>query len=79
MAVPSTSRPLTELDQIQILNEVLEDESISEYSSDDDSVFDIDYTQFVTPGTVVFSDSDCDNGRRGQQDDIVRAGVVSNK
>jgi hypothetical protein len=55
MAGPSTSHALKELEQIQVLNEVL-DEIICEYSSDDDSVFDNDYTQLVTPGTSVISD-----------------------
>jgi hypothetical protein len=46
MAGPSTSRVLTELEQIKVLNEVLDDETISEYSLDDDIVFDYDYTQW---------------------------------
>jgi hypothetical protein len=43
-ADPSTSCALKELEQIQVLNEVLDDENISECSLDDDSVFDNDYT-----------------------------------
>jgi hypothetical protein len=37
MAGPSTSRALTEVEQIIVLNEVLDDETLSNYSSDDDS------------------------------------------
>jgi hypothetical protein len=44
MVGPSTSCALTELEQIEVLNEVLDDETINEYSSDDDNVFDYDYT-----------------------------------
>jgi hypothetical protein len=35
---PASSRALTELEQIEVLNEVLDDETISEYSSDDERV-----------------------------------------
>jgi hypothetical protein len=62
MASPSTSCVITELEQLQVLNEVLDDENISECSLDDDSVFDNDYTQLVIPGTHVISDSESDNG-----------------
>jgi hypothetical protein len=41
---------------MQVLNEVLDDEHISECSSDDDSVFDNYYKQLVAPGTQVISD-----------------------
>jgi hypothetical protein len=58
MAGPLTSRALTEHEQIEVLNKVLDNETISEYSSDNDSVFDYDYTQLVTPGTHVISDSE---------------------
>jgi hypothetical protein len=61
MARPSTSPALGELEQLQVLNEVLDDEIISECSSDEDSVFNNDYTQLVTPGTQVISDSDSDD------------------
>jgi hypothetical protein len=79
MAGPSTSRALMELEQIEVLNEVLDDENISEYSSDDDNVFDNDYTQLVTPGTHVISDSD--NGSDERREEIVRVGLggVSSK
>jgi hypothetical protein len=39
MAGPSTSRALVELEEVQVLNEVLDDETVSDYSLDDDSVF----------------------------------------
>jgi hypothetical protein len=45
-----------ELEQIQVLNEILDDENTGEFSLDDDSVFDSDYTQLVTLGTHVISD-----------------------
>jgi hypothetical protein len=51
MAGLSTSHALTELEQMQVLNQDLDDENISEYSWDNDSVFDSDFTQFVTPGS----------------------------
>jgi hypothetical protein len=50
------SRELRELEQIEVLNKVLDDETISEYSSDDDSVFGYDYIQFVTPGTHMITE-----------------------
>jgi hypothetical protein len=81
MSGPSISRVLTELQQIEVLNEVLDDETISEYSSDDDSVFDCDYTQLVTPGTLVISDSESDNGTDERQQEIIHirlGGVCSN-
>jgi hypothetical protein len=68
MAGPSTSRALTELEQIEFLNEVLDHETISEYSSDDKSVFDYDYTQLVTAGTHDISDSESDNGTDVRQE-----------
>jgi hypothetical protein len=37
MVGPSTSRALTEVEQMIMLNEVLDDETLSNYSSDDDS------------------------------------------
>jgi hypothetical protein len=61
MASPSTSHALRQLQQMQGLNEVLDNENISEYSSEDDSVFDNDSTQLMTPGTHVTSDSESDN------------------
>jgi hypothetical protein len=54
------SRSLTEAEQIELLHEILDEESISEYSSDNDSEFDVDYTRLVTPGTHVISDSESD-------------------
>ncbi|XP_021913223.1 piggyBac transposable element-derived protein 4-like [Zootermopsis nevadensis] len=81
MAGPSTSCAFMELEEIQVLNEVLEDESVSEYTSDDDGVFDNDYTQFVTPGTHVISDSESDNDSEEIQEEIVHVGLggVSSK
>jgi hypothetical protein len=46
---------------MQGLNEVLDNENISEYSSEDESVFDNDSTQLMTPGTHVIRDSESDN------------------
>jgi hypothetical protein len=43
MASPSTSRALMEVEQMTVLNEVLDDERLSNYSSDDDSASDYDY------------------------------------
>jgi hypothetical protein len=51
----STTHALTELEQIQVLNE-LSEENIGEYSLDDESVFGSNYRQLVTPGTHVISD-----------------------
>jgi hypothetical protein len=69
---------LTELEQIEVLNEVLDNETISEYGLDDDSVFDYDYTRLVTPGTHMISESD--NGSDKRQKKIVHVGLggVSN-
>jgi predicted thioesterase len=53
MAGPSTSCSLTEVEQIEFLHEILGEESISKYSLDNGSEFDIDHTQLVTPGTHV--------------------------
>jgi hypothetical protein len=43
MAGPSTSRALMEVEQITMLNEVLDDKTLSNYSSDDDSASDYDF------------------------------------
>jgi hypothetical protein len=51
MAGPSTSCALTELEQVPVLNEGLDDENIDELSSDDDSIFDSDYSIFVSDYT----------------------------
>jgi hypothetical protein len=51
MGSSSTGYVLTELGQVQVLNGVLDNENVGEFSSDDDSVFDSDYTQLVTPST----------------------------
>jgi hypothetical protein len=74
MAGPSTSRALTELEHIEVLNEVL-DETISEYSSDDENVFDCDYTQLVTAGTHAISDSESDNATDERQEEIIHVGL----
>jgi hypothetical protein len=65
------------VEQIEYLREILDEESISEYSSDSDSDFDVDYTQLVTPGTHVISESDRDE----TQEEIVQVelGGVSSK
>jgi hypothetical protein len=60
MSGASTSCYLTEAEQTALLYEVLDEETVSEYSSDSDSDIDPDYTQFVTPGTCAISDSDTD-------------------
>jgi hypothetical protein len=39
-----------------------DNENIIEYSSDDDSIFGSAYTQLMTAGTKVVSDSERDNG-----------------
>jgi hypothetical protein len=79
MASLSSCHVLMELEQIQVLNGVL-DENIGEYSLDDDSVFDSDYTQLVTPETHMISDSEGDNDSDEQQENInVGLGEVSNK
>jgi hypothetical protein len=74
MAGPS-SHALTELEQIEVWNEVLDDETISEYRSDDDSLFDYDYTQLMTPGTHMISDCESDNGTDEKQEEIVHIGL----
>jgi hypothetical protein len=53
MAGPSRSRAMTGVEQETVLNEVLDDEILSNYSSDDDSVSDYDYTQLVPPEAIV--------------------------
>ncbi|PNF31583.1 hypothetical protein B7P43_G00790 [Cryptotermes secundus] len=58
MAGPSTSRALTEVEQVTALNEVLDDETLSNYSSDDESASDYDYTQLVPPETISASERD---------------------
>jgi hypothetical protein len=47
MAGPSTSRALTEVEQMTVLNEVLDDETLSNYSSDDDSASDYDFILYM--------------------------------
>jgi hypothetical protein len=74
VAGPSTSRAPRELEQLHGLNEVLDDENISEYSSDDDNVFDND-TQIMTPETHVSSDSESDNGSEERQKKNVNVGL----
>jgi hypothetical protein len=43
---------------VYVLNKILDNEKIGEFSWDDDGVFDSDYTHFVTPGTHMFNDSE---------------------
>jgi hypothetical protein len=57
-----------EVEQVEYLHEILGDGSSSEYSSDIDNEFDVDYTQLVTPGTHVISESDSDE----TQDEIIQ-------
>jgi hypothetical protein len=47
MAGPSTSRALTEVEQMTVLNEVLDDETQSNYSSDYDSASDYDFILYT--------------------------------
>jgi hypothetical protein len=61
MAGPSTIRTLTGVEKVTVLNEVLDDESLSNYSSDDDSASDYDYTQLVPPETISASKYDIDH------------------
>jgi hypothetical protein len=61
MAGPSTSCALTEVEQETKLNEVLDDEILSNYSSNDDSVSDYDYTQVVPPEAISANESDSDH------------------
>jgi hypothetical protein len=61
MAGPSRSRALTEVKQETMLTEVLDDEILSNYSSDDDSVSDYDYTQLVAPEAISANESDSDH------------------
>ncbi|XP_023725727.1 piggyBac transposable element-derived protein 4 [Cryptotermes secundus] len=60
MASPSTSHALTEVEQVTVLKEVLDDEILSNYSSDDESASDYDYTQLVPPQTISDSERDSD-------------------
>jgi hypothetical protein len=48
MAGPSTSRVLTELEQLHILNEFLDAENIGEFSFNNKSISNSDCTQLVT-------------------------------
>jgi hypothetical protein len=61
MAGPSRSRALTEVEQETMLIEVLDDEILSNYSSDDDSVLDYVYTQLVPPEAISANESDSDH------------------
>jgi hypothetical protein len=47
MAGPSTSRALMEVEQMTVLNEVLDDETPSNYSSNDDSASDYDFILYT--------------------------------
>jgi formylmethanofuran dehydrogenase subunit E-like metal-binding protein len=47
MAGPSTGRVLTKVEQMTMLNEVLDDETLSNYSSDDDSASDYDFILYT--------------------------------
>jgi hypothetical protein len=47
MAGPSTSRALMEVKHMAMLNEVLDDETLNNYSSDDDSASDYDFILYM--------------------------------
>jgi hypothetical protein len=47
MAGPSTSRALTEVEQMTVLNKVLDDETLGNYSSDNDSASDYDFILYT--------------------------------
>jgi hypothetical protein len=47
MAGPSTSCVLMEVEQMTVLNKVLDDEILSNYSSDDDSALDYDFILYT--------------------------------
>jgi hypothetical protein len=47
MAGLSTSHALTEVKQMTVLNEVLDDETLSNYTSDDDSALDYDFILYT--------------------------------
>jgi hypothetical protein len=56
--------------QVQVLNEILDDENIDEFSLADNTSFASVYTQFVTPGTHVISDNESDNSGNEQKENI---------
>lgn len=68
---------LKELEKAEVLNAVLDDENIGGFRSNA-TIFDSEYTQLVTPGTHVISDSESDNGS-DKQDVNVGSGEVSHK
>jgi hypothetical protein len=47
MAGPSTSHVLMEVEQMTMLNEVLDDKTLSNYSSDDESASDYDFLLYT--------------------------------
>jgi hypothetical protein len=56
--------------------------NVCEFSSDDDSDLDIDYTQLVTPGIRVINDNEGDNnGSDEQKEEIINVALrgVSNE
>jgi hypothetical protein len=69
MAGPSTSHALTELDQVQALNAVLNNENTGEFNLDDDSVLHSNYTQLVIAGTHVYSNCESGNGSDEQEEE----------
>jgi hypothetical protein len=68
MVTPATSLALTELEQVQVLNEVIDDKNIGEFSLDNETVFDSDHTKLVTPGTNTGSGSESDNDGDEQEE-----------
>lgn len=80
MAGPSTSSALTQVEQTEFLEEILDDKVVSDFSSESDSECDIDYTQLVTPGTHVVSDSDLSDNDETQEETVqVESGSVSSE
>jgi hypothetical protein len=70
-----------DIEQVQVLNEVLADENIEEFSMDGDYGFDRDCVELVTPGTDVISDIEIDNVSDEQEEENVNLGLerVSSK
>jgi hypothetical protein len=61
MAGPSISHSLTEVEQVTVLNEVLDNKPLSNYSSDDDSALNYDYTHLVPPEAIGATESNSDH------------------
>jgi hypothetical protein len=62
------------------LDEGIQDENTGETNFDNDTLFDAEYTELVTPGTHEIADSENDNGCYEQKEDTkTRLGRVSIK